>query len=182
MKEKFNLSAMVVDLNSLESSVLEFNFALLPESIDLEVEGAALKSAVKVKGKLAKGIAQVDVAGEIFADAVIECARCLQPIERKLEIPFTAEFVSAEHYTAAKEAKLRGNDLDVSVFEDDKIDLTELVREQILLNLPEQIFCREDCKGLCEKCGANRNLVDCNCIETEVDPRWSALKNLKRNT
>ncbi|MGI8468596.1 MAG: YceD family protein [Pyrinomonadaceae bacterium] len=179
MKEKFNLSAMIVDLTSLENSVLEFNFALSPESIDLEVEGAALKNAVKVKGKLTKGIAQIDVAGEISADAMIECARCLQPIERKLEIPFKAEFVSAENYTVAKEAKLRGNDLDVSVFEDNKIDLTELVREQILLNLSEQIFCREDCRGLCDKCGANRNLVDCNCIKKEVDPRWAALKNLK---
>ena len=69
--------------------------------------------------------------------------------------------------------------MDVSVIEGFEIDLTELVREQILLNLPEQVFCREDCKGLCEKCGANRNLINCNCEEKEIDPRWSALKNLK---
>jgi uncharacterized protein len=57
--------------------------------------------------------------------------------------------------------------------------LTELVREQILLAVPEQVFCREDCKGLCLKCSANRNLIDCNCEEKEIDPRWAALKNLK---
>jgi uncharacterized protein len=53
------------------------------------------------------------------------------------------------------------------------------VREQILLNLPEQVFCKEDCKGLCQKCGANRNLIDCKCDSDETDPRWAALKNLK---
>jgi uncharacterized protein len=68
--------------------------------------------------------------------------------------------------------------LDVAVYEGDKIDLGELVREQIILNQPEQVFCREDCKGLCEKCGANRNLIDCKCEEKEIDPRWAALKNL----
>jgi len=65
------------------------------------------------------------------------------------------------------------------VFEGDELDLTELVREQILLNLPEQTFCNPDCKGLCPKCGQNRNLIDCNCEENETDPRWAALKNLK---
>jgi uncharacterized protein len=60
-----------------------------------------------------------------------------------------------------------------------ELDLTELAREQILLNLPSQVFCREDCQGLCQKCGANLNLIDCSCEESEVDPRWAALRNLK---
>jgi uncharacterized protein len=46
------------------------------------------------------------------------------------------------------------------------------------LNLPEQVFCREDCRGLCAKCGANRNATDCGCEEKEIDPRWAGLKNL----
>ena len=170
---------MIVDLTNLKTSVLEFDFAPSPESIDLQGENIELKTAVVVKGKLTREIAQASVTGEISAAALLECARCLQPIERKLEIPFRAEFVAVENFTAAKEAQLSEADLDVSVFEGDKIDLNELVREQILLNLSEQIFCREDCRGLCERCGANLNLVNCNCIEKEVDPRWAALKNLK---
>jgi uncharacterized protein len=45
--------------------------------------------------------------------------------------------------------------------------------------LPEQAFCREDCRGLCEKCGANQNLIDCKCEEKEIDPRWQGLRELK---
>ena len=170
---------MIIDLIALRESPFEFEFSLAPEEIDLESNDAKLKSAAKLKGKLTQHIAQTNVEGVIRAELEIECTRCLQPIETDAEFAFNAAFVTPENFTEAKEAELNANDLDVSVFEGDKIDLTELVREQILLNLPEQVFCKEDCRGLCEKCGANRNLIDCNCIEKEVDPRWAALKNLK---
>ena len=58
------------------------------------------------------------------------------------------------------------------------IDLAEIAREQILLELPQQFFCKDDCRGLCEKCGRNLNLKDCDCEDDEIDPRWAALKNL----
>ena len=74
---------------------------------------------------------------------------------------------------------MSGEDLSTDVLPDGRIELNDIVREQILLNLPEQVFCTEECKGLCPKCGADRNLINCNCEETEIDPRWSALKNLK---
>src|SRR5215213_6979878 len=170
---------MIIDLITLENSPYEFDFELTPEEIDLDSEDAKLKTAANVKGKLTRHIAQTDVEGTITAELEVECTRCLEKIEKKIEILFEAAFVSPENYTQAKEAELNAGDLDVSVLEGNEIDMTELVREQILLNLPEQVFCREDCKGLCEKCGANRNLINCNCLEEEIDPRWSALKNLK---
>ena len=155
------------------------NFHLTPTEIELEQPNARLIERVKTVGELTKGIVQTDVEGTIRAKAEIECTRCLEPFEKDLEIPFKASFVAPEHFTEEKEAELNDEDLDVSIYEDDKIDLTELVREQIILNLPEQVFCSEDCKGLCDKCGANRNLIDCKCEEKEIDPRWAALKNLK---
>ena len=170
---------MIVDLISLGKSVLDFDFSLPPETIDLESEDAKLRDAIVVKGKLTKGIVQVDVEGEISAVIEIECTRCLQPTTQKLHIHFKTEFIAAEHYPTAKEAELQEKDLDAAVYEGDKIDVSEIVREQILLNLPEQVFCQENCRGLCEKCGANRNLIDCKCIEKEIDPRWSVLKNFK---
>ncbi len=170
---------MIIDLTSLKSSSLDLNFTFAPETIDLEGEDAKLISAVELQGRLLKGSVGVTIAGEIAAAVEIECTRCLKAVERKLPVSFNSEYITAENFTAAKEAELQINDLDATVYEGDKIDLTELVREQILLNIPEQIFCAGTCRGLCEKCGANRNLLDCNCIEKDVDPRWSALKNLR---
>ena len=170
---------MIIELFNVKNSPHEFEFSLAPTEIELEQPNARLIDNVKTVGELTKGIAQIDVEGVISAKAEIECTRCLEPFEKDLEIPFKASFVAPEHFSEEKEAELNEADLDVSIYEDDKIDLSELVREQIILNLPEQFFCSEDCKGLCDKCGANRNLIDCKCIEKEIDPRWAALKNLK---
>jgi len=170
---------MIVDTTTLEDAQTSINFSIAPNKIDLEGETAKLKDVVLVEAKLKKGIAQTDVQGQISALIETECSRCLQDVEITLEFPFDAVFVTAENYTQEKEAQLKADDLEVSLFEEDKLDLTELVRDQILLNLPTQIFCREDCHGLCQKCGANLNLIDCNCEEKEIDPRWSALKNLR---
>lgn len=175
----YSVIAMKVDLSIIKGSPLVFDFLLQPGEIDLEDDAVKLKSDAQVAGTLTGRIAQTDVEGRIHAEVELECTRCLQPLERSLEFPFEAIFVTPENYTEEKETELRAQDLEVSVVEGNEIDLTELAREQILLNLPAQVFCSEDCKGLCQKCGANRNLVDCNCEEKEIDPRWAALKNLK---
>lgn len=172
---------MIVDLLTIKDTDILFDFVLKPSEVNLESEEAKLINEVGVTGKLKKGIAQTDVQGTITARIKIECSRCLQPAEQSLEFPFTAVFVSPENYTDEKEAELNIDDLDVSITVDDKIDLTELVREQILLAIPIQLLCREDCKGLCQKCGTNRNLIDCSCEEKEVDPRWQGLRELNLN-
>jgi len=170
---------MIVDLITIKDAPASFDFAIEPAQIDLEIETARMKNAAQVEAKVKRGIAQTDVEGTIRADVEVECNRCLQPVETTLDFPFSAAFVTAENYTQAREAEVNPNDLEISIYEGDKIDMGELVREQILLELPEQIFCREDCRGLCQKCGGDRNLIDCSCEEKEIDPRWSALKNLK---
>ena len=170
---------MIVDLTTIKGANSEFDLTIEPSEIDLDDETVKLKTSVRVAGKIKKGIVQTDVAGTIAATVEVECVRCLQPVEKILDIPFSAAFVTEENYTQATEAELKESDLEVSIYEGDRIDLTELVREQLLLALPEQVFCRKDCKGLCQKCSANRNLINCNCEEKEVVPRWAALKNLK---
>lgn len=170
---------MIIDLIKLEKSPFEFNFTLAPAEIDLESEIAKLKDKTLIRGILTKQIAETDVSGNISADIEIECTRCLTPVEKSLEIPFRAVFIAPEHYLEDKETELGADDLDVSIVENDEINLTEIVREQILLNLPEQVFCREDCKGLCPVCGINKNTQSCDCEEKEIDPRWQGLRELK---
>ena len=170
---------MIIDLVTIKNSPYDFNASFSPEELNLESENAELNSSAAIEGKLSKRIMQADVEGEISADVNIECSRCLQLIEKSLKFPFNASYIAPENLTEAKEVELNESDLEVAPFDGQHIDVKELVREQILLNLPIQVFCSEDCKGLCPQCGANRNLIDCNCEEKEIDPRWAALKNLK---
>ena len=60
-----------------------------------------------------------------------------------------------------------------------ELDLGPVVREQILLALPMDALCTEDCKGLCQVCGGNLNEKECSCDRHVPDPRWAKLKNIK---
>lgn len=169
---------MIVDLGTLETSRAFYEFEITPDELDFEGEDVELKSIVKVSSNLEKHIAQIDVDGTIAAKVEIGCSRCLSKVEIELEIPFTAAFVTPEHYSGHREKELDSSELDVSIIENEEIDLKELAREQILLAIPAQFLCTDDCKGLCAICGANKNLIDCKCKFEEIDPRWSALKNI----
>ena len=168
---------MIIDLAELETSARPFRFTIPKDELDLEDVTMRPAGDVQVAGEVRKGAAQIDVKGTINAPAEIECARCLTPISQELKIDFVAVFVSPENFATDKEREVAAEDLDLDVLDNDRLDLRDVVREQLLLHEPEQVFCKPDCKGLCPKCGADRNLIDCSCDLDESDPRWAALKN-----
>jgi uncharacterized protein len=170
---------MIVDLAKLEGQNNKFEFSISSGDLDMETENVSLNSDIAVSCEIAKNVSKTDITGSISFATEIDCTRCLIPIEQLLEFNFEAAYLPSEELLKESEAELEADDLDVDVLDADELDLREVVREQILLNLPDQIFCKEDCKGLCQKCGANLNLIDCSCKETEIDPRWAALKNIK---
>ncbi|MBC7899677.1 MAG: DUF177 domain-containing protein [Saprospiraceae bacterium] len=167
---------MIIDLGNLEGS-LQFDFSVTADELDLGTGDFRLLSDAKAAGEVLKHIAQTDVVGTINADAEFDCTRCLSPVRQDFVVAFDVAYIT--EIPEAATAEIEPGDLDTDLLADESLDLKEVVREQILLNLPEQIFCKEDCRGLCQKCGANRNLINCICEEKEIDPRWSALKNLK---
>jgi len=111
------------------------------------------------------------VTATLRADFVYSttCDRCMTPIEREFHYTFTHKLIESleEEY----------ND-DYIETPDLKLDLDELAISDVLLELPSKFLCRGDCQGLCQKCGHNLNLGDCNCDKSEIDPRLEALKDL----
>ena len=170
---------MKVDLLSLTDEPRPFSFSIDKENIDLETEDIKVVGSVEMTGEVSRNAAKADVRGSVKAPLEIDCTRCLTPVRRELDIVFQIDFVGRELLPESKETHLESNDLDTDVLEDDEIDLTEIAREQILLNLPETTLCREECKGICPTCGKHLNESDCQCGEDDIDPRWAALKNLK---
>jgi uncharacterized protein len=170
---------MIVDLLTLTDQPLAFDFKIAPEEIDLQTEGVKVTGEADVRGELSKNAAKTDVSGAVKVPLEVDCTRCLTPVRTLLDIRFDVDFVGRDMVPEARETHLESTDLDVDVVEGNELDLTHLAREQILLNLPETILCREDCKGICPKCGSDLNAGNCNCSEDEIDPRWAALKDLK---
>jgi uncharacterized metal-binding protein YceD (DUF177 family) len=84
----------------------------------------------------------------------------------------------ASRREAVEDRGLEADDLAASFYEDEHIDLGQMILEQIVLALPMKPLCQVDCRGLCPECGANRNTVDCECATDDTDPRWATLKTL----
>jgi len=145
--------------------------------IDLDDIGRLAGEAV-FQGEVFGRAGRAHVAGTITADVTTSCSRCVEPVEKHLDIAFDDVFVDASEEPTVVDAEISQEELDESLVIGGKVDMAEVVREQILLAMPEQVFCIEDCKGLCPKCGCNLNLIDCNCADDDIDPRWAALKNL----
>jgi uncharacterized protein len=118
------------------------------------------------------------VSGRLEARLQVECDRCLRAVEIPVASRFKLEYVTAADYQAQRDDQLSEEDLDLSIFDGEAIDIDELVKEELLLAVPDHVLCNDNCKGICPVCGADRNLVDCKCGTAEVDPRWAGLKEL----
>lgn len=170
---------MIIEVTEIEGASRPFDLTIEPDDIALEHSNFRLTEPIRMAGEATRRAAQIEIKGDIAGAAEVDCTRCLQAIKRPLEVNFDIGFVEAENFTSEKDHEVQVDDLDTDILDSNSIDLKDIAREQILLNMPEQIFCRPDCRGLCPQCGADRNLIDCKCDETETDPRWDALKNLR---
>lgn len=171
---------MRIELDKLDKTDGQFAHAYEPEELVLDDEHVRLTAAPEVSGRATRSGHQVRLRGSITARAEVDCDRCLKQVDLPVETSFDVTYVPAADYTALTEAaELQEEDLSLSVFDGEAIDVDELVREQVLLALPTRALCREDCHGLCPVCGADRNKEACACEAKEADPRWSALKDLR---
>lgn len=127
----------------------------------------------------------VNIAGRIDIASRQTCDRCLADYEESLSIPLSA--VLAPLYESERQRKIEEGmgadlvkeDLEFGYYEGDRFDLSEVVREQMILAQPMKHLCRKDCAGLCQRCGKNLNDGPCGCRKEAADPRWAPLKDLK---
>ena len=99
------------------------------------------------------------------------------PVRNKLKVHFVPRI---KETSPGSEVEVKGTDIEKEVYQEGRIDLSNSLRDQILLDVPLIILCGEDCKGICLVCGNDLNLNQCNCQDdTKIDPRFAVLKNLK---
>lgn len=169
---------MRIELAGLENGKGTFAHAYAPGELVIEDERVQLLIPPTVSGEIREKGSRVDVRGRLAARVQLECDRCLKPVELPVDSRFKLEYVTSEDYQAQPVVELTEEDLDLSVFDGEAIDLDELVTEELLLAIPDHVLCSDNCKGICPVCGKDRNSVDCSCETKEVDPRWAGLKDL----
>jgi uncharacterized protein len=170
---------MRIEIDRLEELGGHFSEVCSAADLSLEGSGARLAGSAQVQGRIERNGQEIDLVGELMAQVDLACDRCLKTIRFPIQASFEAGFVPAVDWRASPEHELREDDLKLSTFDGETIDLTELAREEILLAIPGHVLCSETCKGLCPVCGGDLNQVDCKCTERQVDPRWAALKDVR---
>ncbi len=118
----------------------------------------------------------VCLTGQVRAVAGLTCGACLARFEQPLDIPVSEEFRRPGGGLAPAQEELQSEDFLMLVEPGDIIDVTEVVRQNLILALPIAPRCREDCRGLCPRCGADLNRGPCACEGREIDPRLQPLR------
>jgi uncharacterized protein len=119
----------------------------------------------------------------VSTTASMTCSRCLKIFPYPIESQSRFTLCEAnQNPPLEKDMELELEHLESGTFEGGEIDLSHLIYEQIVLSFPIKALCREDCKGLCPQCGADRNRKACGCITAKSDPRWEALKKFKTSS
>ena len=109
------------------------------------------------------------------------CARCVEPVPTQLAGDFDLIFRPQSADATPGERSITPDETEIGYYEESGLSLEDVVREQVLLSLPSRTLCKEDCKGLCPRCGQNLNLASCSCNSSESlqnPSRWNALAGL----
>lgn len=165
-------SEFVVDVTPLRKvpgSVLRAQRAGRLPGLALTATAVPAEGEVSVDAELAWASDDVVVTATVGAPWTGLCRRCLA--EASGEITTKVREVYEEASDGEETYALDGS----------RVDLAPLVRDAVLLGLPPAPLCKEDCRGLCPVCGANRNEVRCSCETSPPDPRWAALDALREN-
>jgi len=113
------------------------------------------------------------VSGETDVVIAIPCDRCLEEVSVPLHLVIDKRF-SLQEETADEEADAE----DMDYMRESALDVDRLIYDEILVNWPMKVLCRDDCKGICRKCGTNLNHGTCSCDQTEPDPRMAAIRDV----
>jgi uncharacterized protein len=149
---------------------------------DIQNFGGEIKLTHPIEGaiRLMHTTEGVLVSGQIHTEVKLTCSRCLEPSSTAVDFALEEEFRPI--FDIQTGGKLPAGDVkDEATLIDDQyiIDLSEVMRQNVLLALPPRPLCKPDCAGLCSQCGQNRNKGSCTCEEPLGDPRWEALRALQ---
>ena len=178
---------MEFKVSELEREPIEFDLELAPGAVDLGQEATQVgtlatsgQAEVLHEHRGPKEIvADIRLRGQFAGRFEVPCARCVEPVEIPLAAEFDLIFRPVAADCEATERSITAPETEIGYYQKDSLLLEDVLREQMLLSLPVRTLCKPDCKGLCPRCGENRNIQSCSCEEGPSDPRWEALAGLR---
>ncbi len=175
---------LLIEVSQIPPEGLDVQQALKAGEVHVEGEETfALEAGGTLDCRLERGEDEtVHVRGHLKARLAMECGRCLTPfafpVDQDLDLFYLPHRADQEQ-EEEDEVELTDHEMVVAYYDQNRLDLGEMVREQLFLTVPLKRVCREECLGLCPACGINRNQEACGCRPSEgEDPRLAPLRKL----
>ena len=178
---------MEFKVTELEKEPVEFDLQLKPGTVDFgeeaTQEGPLATSGLAEVLHEHRGpkdiVTDIRLKGRFAGEFQVPCARCVEPVQISLASDFDLLFRPVGADAESPERSITAPETEIGYYQGDSLLLEDVLREQVLLSLPVRTLCKPDCRGLCPRCGKNRNLEACSCEEGPSDPRWEALAGLR---
>ena len=168
----------ILRLDDCPEGITHLDFEAGAEDLELSAEAFSFSRPLRVDLSVTRTFETFNVQGDIECLVEGECCRCLEPTAMKVEVRMRL-LVQRREATPEELEAVEHEEMEILRPGTDTFDLHHALREDVLLEMPLRIYCREDCKGLCGQCGQNFNAGTCTCEHEEVDPRWAALSEVE---
>jgi len=170
-----------IEIEDLQPEPLHVRHVFPTGEIKFSYEDATLDAPVTADFVLSHRDRDLHVDGSLTASVRFRCSRCTKEFSRPVEARFDLSYLPQPKWTDEDaEIELRYEDMEVGYYDGVALDVNLMVLEQIELAMPMQFVCREDCKGLCYKCGADLNEGSCLCKNDNGDSRLSVLLDFQK--
>ncbi|HJY08971.1 MAG TPA: DUF177 domain-containing protein [Bryobacteraceae bacterium] len=172
---------MLISLQELELRPVQFKVDIPAGEIeyDAKLKQASVLHTQGAAELVNHALGEIRIRGSLSVTIEAPCDRCLEAASFPVQKDFDLLYYPSDEYEAAGEEEIRDAESEVAYYEGDRLNLSEILREVVLLTLPMQVVCSESCKGICPACGQNRNVRDCHCRIESADDRWSKLRALR---
>ncbi|MCI5604037.1 MAG: DUF177 domain-containing protein [Clostridia bacterium] len=160
---------MIIDVSSI---LKEFGGKIdINDELVVTDDSFSFDGPVKIKGSIYNNGQSLTFKADCSGVLKTQCARCLKDIDVNVEFPVEENLVQNNEDAVS-------DDADVILFEGYTVDIDDIIINSFILNTSMKYLCDEDCKGLCQNCGADLNEGECGCNQEYVDPRWSGLVDI----
>jgi uncharacterized protein len=170
---------LLLNLARIRAAHEHFEQVYPPETFAADQGTFSVAAPVMLAFDIDKSKDQCRLAGRIETMLELPCSRCLEPFRWPVDAPFELRYQPRSQKTVQDEREIEEDDFSTAFYENDTIDLGQLMGEQFYLALPMKPLCRPDCRGLCSQCGTNLNGGTCRCKLDWDDPRLAAFKELR---
>ena len=169
---------LTLNLSRIRTASERFERVLDAEACAAADDPFGITAPVALRFEVFKDKDRYRVIGTVETTLELTCSRCLEPYPWPVGGAFDLLYLPKEAGDEG-EREIRDGDFSAAVYENEAIDLGQLVREQLFLAVPMKPLCAESCQGLCPLCGTNHNRGACACRRDWDDPRLAALRALK---